>query len=119
MWMMLMKFSQRLAIIRKERSLSQQKLADLVGVHVTQLRRYEAGSSQPTAEVLRKLAIALRASADDLLFDPDERGPDEDLRLHFEALSRLDEEELTVVKAVLEGLIIKHDAQHWAPSKPQ
>ena len=119
MWMMLMEFSQRLAAIRKERGLSQQKLADQVGVHVTQLRRYEAGTSQPTAEVIRKLAIALRASADDLLFDPDERGPDQDLRLHFEALSRLDEEEREVVKAVLEGLIIKHDAQRWAMPKPQ
>jgi hypothetical protein len=32
-------------------------------------------------------------SADMLLFEKDERGPDEKLRLQFEALSRLDPEE--------------------------
>lgn len=115
MWVTMMGFSDRLAVLRRERKISQQSLADSVGVHVTQLRRYEAGTSQPTAEVLRNLARELRVSADALLFDPDERGPDDELRLHFEAVSRFDDEEKKVVKAVLEGLLIKHDAQKWAP----
>lgn len=95
------------------RKLNQQKLADLVGVHVTQLRRYEAGTSQPTLDVVRKLARALRVSADALVFDPDERGPDDDFRLHFEALSQLDDEERNVIKSVLDGLLLKHEAKRW------
>ncbi len=46
-------------------------------VHVAQIRRYEAGDSQPTLDVIRKLAIALSASAYMLVFDKDERGLDE------------------------------------------
>lgn len=77
-----MDFAHRLAAVRKQRGMTQQTLADTVGVHVTQLCRYEAGTNQPTLELLRALAVALAASADDLVFDPDDRGPqDESLRL--------------------------------------
>jgi len=108
-----MAFSEHLVEIRKQRGMTQQALADEAGVHVTQLRRYEAGTAQPTADVLRRLAIALRSSADALLFDEDERGPDDDLRLQFEAASRLDQAGKEIVKEVVEGIIMKHDAKRW------
>lgn len=109
-----MDFPHRLAALRKGRNLTQQALAEAVGVHVTQLRRYEAGTSQPTLDVLRKLAVALRVSADLLLFDKDERGPDDDLRLQFEALSQLGDDEKDVVRSVLEGLLLKNQAKRIA-----
>src|ERR1043166_7417287 len=91
--LLFMDFPQRLAFLRKQQNLTQKALAEVVGIHVTQLRRYEAGSSQPTLDILRKLAVALRVSADMLLFDKNERGPDEELRLHFEAAARLSPKE--------------------------
>jgi len=100
-------FPERLSTFRKDRGLPQQALADAVGIHVTQLRRYEAGPSQPILDVLRKLSVALRVSADALLFGDDQRGPDEELRLQFEAVSRLQPEDKEVVKSVLEGILIK------------
>lgn len=106
-------FHERLAALRKERRLTQQVLADRIGSHVQQLKRYEAGSSQPTLDVIRKLAQALSVSADELLFGKDERGPDDDLRLQFEAVSRFDPEEKQVVRSVLEGMILKHEARRW------
>lgn len=106
-------FPQRLAEFRKRHSLTQAQLAERIGTHVVQLRRYEAGSSQPTLDVIRKLATALQVSADLLLFGKDERGPDEDLRLQFEAVSRFDEEEKRVVRSLLEGMILKHEARRW------
>jgi hypothetical protein len=45
------------------------------------------GASQPTLDVIRRLAVALQVSADVLIFGADERGPDGDLRLQFEAIS--------------------------------
>ena len=74
-------FPQRLAGLRKQHSLTQQQLAGRIGMHVVQLRRYEAGTSQPTLDVIRKLSTALQVSADMLLFGKDQRGPDDDLRL--------------------------------------
>jgi len=85
-------FPQRLSALRKERSLTQQALADMVELGITQIKRYEAGSSQTTLEVVRKLSQALRVSGDELLFGKTGRGPDEDLRLQFEAISRFNEE---------------------------
>jgi len=54
-----MDFPDRLATLRKDKGLTQQALADQVGVHVVQIRRYEAGKSQPTLDVIRNLAVAL------------------------------------------------------------
>ena len=86
----------------------------MVGIHVVQLRRYEGGSSQPSLEVIRKLAKALSVSADTLLFAADERGPSDDLRLQFEAVAAFDPEDRKVAKAVLDGLILKHQAKRIA-----
>ena len=106
-----MDFPERLELLRKEKGLTQQALADLVGIHVSPIRRYENGSTQPTLEVIRKLAIALGVSADLLVFDKDERNPKEELMRQFEALSQFDEEEIKIVKALLESLILKHNAK--------
>lgn len=106
-------FHERLAALRKQRGLTQQALADRIGGHVQQLKRYEAGSSQPTLNVIRKIATALSVSSDQLLFGKDERGPDDDLRLQFEAISRFDEEEKRVVRSVLESMILKHEVRRW------
>jgi len=110
-WMMHMDFPQRLAELRRERGLTQQALADAIGVNVSQLKRYEAGTSQPTLEVLRNMAVTLSVSADLLLFDKDERGPDDELRLQFETVCRMSAEEKKIIKALLEGMIVKHQTK--------
>jgi len=110
-------FPQRLVALRKRRGLTQQQLADAIGVHLSQLKRYEAATSQPTLGSLVNLAKVLNVSADELLFDAAERGPSDDLRLQFEALSQFTADEKKVVKAVIEGLILKHDAQRF--TRPQ
>jgi transcriptional regulator with XRE-family HTH domain len=110
-WTLPMDFPERLARLRKERSLTLQGLADLTGVHITQIQRYEAGQTQPTLDVVRKLAIALSVSADTLIFDTDERGPDDMLKLQFEAVRQFDEEDKHLAHGLLEGLILKHQAK--------
>ena len=53
-------------------------IADKVGIHITQIKRYEAGTAQPTLEAFYKIVLALNISADSMLFEKDERGPDEE-----------------------------------------
>jgi transcriptional regulator with XRE-family HTH domain len=103
-----MDFPERLNVLRKQENYTQQQLADAIGIHVSQLKRYEAGTSQPTLNVLKKLTIELGISADTLLFDKDERNPSEDLRLQFEMVSRMPEQEKYIVRALLEGMIFKY-----------
>jgi transcriptional regulator with XRE-family HTH domain len=92
---------ERLVSLRKDRGLTQQALAELVSMHISQIRRYENGQSQPTLDAIRKLAFALSVSADMLLFEEDERGPEDELKLQFEAASRLDPEEKKVILSVI------------------
>lgn len=108
-------FPQQLATLRKYHGLTQQVLAERVGPHLVQLRRYEGGTSQPTLDVIRKLATALSVRADLLLFGKDERGPDDDLRMQFEAVSRFDADAKQVIRSLLEGMILKHEARRWSP----
>ncbi len=106
-----MAFSQSVAQLRKNKNWTQQALAEQVSVKVLQIRRYENGSSQPTLEVIKNLAIALGVTTDELIFDDDERGPSDELKLQFERVSKFNTEEKAVVKALLEGLILKHEAK--------
>jgi transcriptional regulator with XRE-family HTH domain len=101
-------FHERLVSLRKERGLTQQALSEMVGMHISQIRRYESGQSQPTLDAIRKLAIALSVSADMLLFAQDERGPDDDLKLQFEAASRLNPEEKNVIRSVIESIVLRN-----------
>lgn len=108
-----MSFPARLAALRKECGFTQQQMADKIGMHVSQLKRYEAGASQPTIDVFRRIALALNVSADMLLFEANERGPDDRLKLQFEALAHLDEKEREAVETMIAGVLHMHDAKRW------
>ncbi len=110
-WLSTMSFSARVIALRKQRNLTQQGLADLSSIHVQQIKRYEAGNAQPTAEALKKLAVALHVSTDTLLFEEGERGPSDDLALQFEAVSMMPEEERRIIKALLDGMIVKYQTR--------
>lgn len=113
MYLHAMSFAQRMLTLRRERGLTQQAFSDATGIHVQQIKRYEADTSQPSAEALKKIAKCFGVTTDWLLFEDAERGPDEDLRLQFEAMSQLTPEEKEVARAVLEGLLLKHVARQW------
>jgi len=108
-----MSFPDRLATLRKQHSLTQQALADALGMHLSQIKRYENGTSQPTLEVLKNIAVTFSVSADELIFDDTERSPPENLRLHFQAVSQFGPEDLQTVLNVIDGLMLKHQAQTW------
>ena len=104
-------FRTRLIQYRKAQNLTQQALADAVQIHVNQIKRYEAGTTQPTLDVLVRLAKALHVSLDALVFDDTERGPSEDLALQFEAVSHMPDEERRIIKALLDGMIFKYQTR--------
>lgn len=109
-----MSIAQRLVSLRKQKALTQQALADALGLHLTQVKRYEAGTSQPSLDALKKMAQTLRVTTDSLIFEPEELEPDEDLRLQFQAVSNMPAEEQRIVKQLLEGMIIKYEAERWS-----
>ena len=64
-----MDFSKRLAVIRKKRGFTQKGLAEAAGLSQIQVHRYETGNAQPTLEAIRRLALTLSVSTDQLVFD--------------------------------------------------
>lgn len=111
-----MAFPDQLARIRRDKGFTQKELAEIVGLHQSQIHRYESPPSQPMLDALRKLALALGVTTNELAFEDDERGPDDELRLQFEAISRFSPDEKKTAKEVLDGLILKHEAKRWASS---
>jgi transcriptional regulator with XRE-family HTH domain len=112
-WLLPMNFPSRLIQIRKSRKLTQQGLADAASLHINQVRRYESGAAQPTLEGLIKLAKALHVSLDDLVFEEEERGPGDNMKLLFEAVERLSDNEKAIIRELLEGMIVKYEARRW------
>jgi transcriptional regulator with XRE-family HTH domain len=106
-----MPFPNRLSSLRKQRGLTQEVLANLIGITKTQVYRYENGSSQPTLDVIKKLAVTLSVTTDQLIFEENERQPDDSLVLLMEGVSRLDSEEKFVIRELVEGILLKHEAR--------
>lgn len=106
-----MPFSDRLSALRKQRGLTQEALADLIGITKTQVYRYENSSSQPTLDVIKRLAIALSVTTDQLIFEEGERQPDDSLTLLLEGITKLDPDEKHVIREMVEGILLKHQAK--------
>lgn len=106
-----MSFSSRFLALRKEYGLTQPQMADKVGIHLTQVRRYESGEAQPSLDILKRIAVTFNVSADWLIFEDGEREPQDELKLKFEAIKQMDEEEMKSVTSILDALILKHQAR--------
>ena len=113
-WFNIMSVAARLASIRKQKGLTQQALADAVGLHVTQVKRYEAGASLPSLEAIKKIAQVLRVTTDSLIFEESELAPDANLALQFQAIANMPEPQQAVIRQLLEGMIIKYEAERWS-----
>jgi len=117
-----MAFASKLTEIRKSRNLTQQELAKKAGVGISQMRRYEKGSSSPTLEVIKNLALTLGVSTDELIFETSERIAasrilDRELLQQFETVSSLTSRDIDAVKTVLESIIIKNRIEEILPGQ--
>ena len=106
-----MPFPERLSAMRKLRGFTQEALAELIGITKTQVYRYESGASQPTLDVIKKLAVVLSVTTDELIFEAGERKPDDSLLLLLEGIGALDADEKHVIKEIVEGILLKHQAK--------
>jgi transcriptional regulator with XRE-family HTH domain len=64
-----MSISNNLKAIRNKRGMTQGNLADKAGIELNQVSRIERGASEPKLETIKKLAIALSCSTDELIMD--------------------------------------------------
>lgn len=111
-----MEFKDRLKEERTKRGFSQSALAKQVGVHVTNISRYERGENKPTSAVLTKLADALTVSTDYLMSgsiedNAEQTISDKTLLAQFKKVEQLPENKKKLVKEFLDAFIMKSDLQ--------
>lgn len=107
-----MNFSERLRDLRRGKNLSQSELGKLVGLHYTQIGRYERGESRPSSDVLKRLAGVLNVSTDFLMDGSAEAAAkahlqDRELLEHFRQVEELGEQDKHVVKIFLNAFLTK------------
>jgi transcriptional regulator with XRE-family HTH domain len=105
------KLYEKIKLLRKERNLSQEELADKAGIHISYLSRLENGHNEPSVEVFKRLADALEVSTEYLLDENSDalevRIENKTLLERFRLVESLDPEDQRVITHVIEALLTK------------
>ncbi|MED5101114.1 MULTISPECIES: helix-turn-helix domain-containing protein [Niallia] len=105
-------FSNRLKYLRTEKNLTQQSMADYLGISRQGYAKYEKGESQPDFETLKKISEYFGVTIDYLLTGEDGQSPspdefwkeilDPETRLFFKDLYEAPEESIKELKEIWE-----------------
>lgn len=109
-------FGEHLKELRSEKNISQSELADLIGMHSTHISRYERDLTQPTLEVIKKIAEALSVSTDALIYGSSgqqakNKIKDTELLTMFNKVQSLEDKDISVIKSLISAYILKTDLQ--------
>ncbi len=77
----------RIKEVRKEKGITQEKIANMIGMNQTQYSRYERGENEIKVNVLIDICKALKVSADyilELTDDPTPRTPSKHIKNNIE-----------------------------------
>ncbi len=108
-----MELGEKIKALRKRHRLSQEELAAQVEINPTHLSRLENGRYQPSVEVLRKLAEALKVSVDYLLSGEDEEPAEVQIRNkplaeRVRLIDSLEEADQQALIQVIDSMLTKH-----------
>ena len=96
------RIGQRIRKYRKAKGLSQEALAEIVGISVTHMSHVETGNTKLSLQVLVDIAAALEVGCDNLLFDgpSDRSGKEAEI---LEILATCTSEQLPVLLDLLKA----------------
>lgn len=105
---------ERLKNLRENKSLSKGQLAELAGVHYSQIGRYERNEAFPSAEILKNLANQLEVTTDFLMNGTVEQIAnnsikDKTLINQFNKISKLTEENKKIVVSLIDAFLFKQE----------
>ncbi|MEH2922906.1 helix-turn-helix domain-containing protein [Samsonia erythrinae] len=106
----------RIALARKAQQLTQQQLAEQLGIAQQTMAHYEGGRLKVSAALLPQLAQILNLSLDELLGLPapyrsGKRGPASRLEQQIEIISQLPRTKQKLVSEILDNVIGKAEEQ--------
>ena len=91
------KIGQRIRDFRKEKKMSQEQLAEQIGISPTHMSHIETGSTKLSLPVLVKLSQSLKVKTDRLLFD----APQVDCSGIMDLLSECSEEQIGIMESII------------------
>lgn len=114
-----MDFHQRLKSLRLNKNLSKSDLANLAGIHYSQIGRYEEKGATPSADIMAKIANVLEVSSDFLMNGSSDdlantSLTDKELLNQFKAIENMQENDKSVVKTLIDAFITKKKVQQLA-----
>lgn len=112
-----MSFAKRLKEERERATLSKGELAELVGMHYSQIGRYERGEAVPSADILKKLANKLGTTTDYLMSGTRmdmavDTIKDKKLLSIFTRLAELDNKSKDVVITLVEAFLFQQETKN-------
>jgi len=113
-----MTVGERIKALRGAKKFTQSDLAKLVDLTYIQVGRYEKGKSNPSAEVLQKLATALDTTTDYLMNGGTEQVEaqlsDRELLRQFQEVEKLEPDDKHLIKTFIDAFITKRQLQKLA-----
>lgn len=102
-----MNFGKVLKELREEKKMTQEELGLLLKLSKSNISKYEAGSLQPSIEVLSFLSDYFNVSLDYLLGKSILKRPEERIAFHLED-DELDPDDVALIQNLIESLKKKH-----------
>lgn len=99
------KIGQQIRKIRKVRQLSQEELAERVGISTTHMSHIETGNTKLSLPVLVKLASVLEVSTDDILCDTSGRARSETVGYIENILDTCTFQQAKVIEKIVESAV--------------
>ncbi len=114
-----MSVGERIKELRTLKKMTQSDLAKAVGLTYIQVGRYETQKSNPSSDVLQKLANALDTTTDFLMNGSQDEVvsaqlTDKELLKQFKAVEQLDAEDKHLVKTFIDAFLTKRQVQKLA-----
>ena len=103
------KIGQKIRKFRKAQNLSQEELAEKIGISTTHMSHIETGNTKLSLPVFVELAEALNVQADDLLNDREVISTSKANRELSEILESCTAEQLNVIADVVKTIIVSID----------
>ena len=112
---MSLKFGDNVKRLRIDKKISQLEFTKMIGMHATHLSRYERSLIVPSIDTAKKMAVALGASIDELVFgkelDIDRVICDKELIGLFNEIQTFSNKQKNTVKDFLSAFVRKNTAQ--------
>ncbi len=110
----MMSFGNNIKELRTQKGFSQEAFAKEIGVHVTNLSKYERNISNPSFEIAQKMAVTLEVSLDTLAYGNDKASntiQDDELLTLFSKSQKLPDSQKNTIKDLLSAFLLKENIQ--------